>query len=530
MLRRTQLPTSHSCQNTLGRVRFCARPNKVPQLIAASLLAWSVTATSFGHSTPIRNFSPQQATDPADTQQQIFFPRATNRAIPGDSEVDQLLIKFLDLHTAMKYENAADVARQIVQLRPRHKDSHYNLACSLARLDRIKDALEELELAINYGWRDTTHLALDNDLDSIRHSRKYMVLLKKIARLRQLEGFVPSKLRNESWSYIAEELSRDIPALMKRYHVPGTSVALVRNGQVVWNTGFGVQDLSTSIPVAANTIFPAPGTDRLFAAIATMQLHEQGSLQYTTSSETNQHFLPISLSSNSYDQTSEQTNIRNGWQVGRLTLFATGQDISISKESGWVSAKPAASTKQYSTQSSRTKPVGYFAAIAAIESISNKPFAEYCHDQLLTPIEANDTWMSFPDAADITRVATGYSRLTTPVAQSPKDDSAFNIHCTSADMARLMTQLMFEPPGQSTTLLDNVTIMQLAQVARDFGFDASVDHAANALRMQLHRVSNGTGVLMRWYPSQRSGIVILYNSETGSEAAIRIAHQALGGS
>ena len=34
---------------------------------------------------------------------------------------------------------------------------------------------------------------------------------------------------------------------------------------------------------------------------------------------------------------------------------------------------------------------------------------------------------------------------------------------------------------------------------------------------------------MRWYPESGLGIVILYNSATGADAAERIAHIALGG-
>ena len=207
-----------------------------------------------------------------------------------------------------------------------------------------------------------------------------------------------------------------------------------------------------------------------------------------------------------------------------------GNNKVLSKKAGWVNAMPASSAMTLSLQSPRTKPRGHFAAIAAVESISNQPFAEYCQDNLFTPVEANSTWLGLPDADKNAHVASGYSRLTTPVKQTfAKSDSSINVHCTSTDLARLMTQLMFEPPGESTTLLDNVTIMQLTQFARDFGLDASVDHSADALRMQLHKVSNGVGVLMRWYPSQRCGIVILYNSETGNEAAIRIAQKALGG-
>ena len=47
--------------------------------------------------------------------------------------------------------------------------------------------------------------------------------------------------------------------------------------------------------------------------------------------------------------------------------------------------------------------------------------------------------------------------------------------------------------------------------------------------MELTDVVDGVGVLMRWYPQSRRGVVILFNGEMGPEAALRIAHVALGG-
>jgi hypothetical protein len=48
-------------------------------------------------------------------------------------------------------------------------------------------------------------------------------------------------------------------------------------------------------------------------------------------------------------------------------------------------------------------------------------------------------------------------------------------------------------------------------------------------RAQVDDMTSGTGCLLRWYPASRCGVVVLYNSATGGEAAERIAHIALGG-
>ena len=42
---------------------------------------------------------------------------------------------------------------------------------------------------------------------------------------------------------------------MRRYKVPGSSLALVKDGRVVYSAGFGVMDVSTNSPVQASSLF-----------------------------------------------------------------------------------------------------------------------------------------------------------------------------------------------------------------------------------------------------------------------------------
>src|SRR5687768_397887 len=56
---------------------------------------------------------------------------------------------------------------------------------------------------------------------------------------------------------LASTLERLIPKLMKDGDVPGVSVAVVRDGQVLWHRAFGVKDASKSAPIDDETIFEA---------------------------------------------------------------------------------------------------------------------------------------------------------------------------------------------------------------------------------------------------------------------------------
>ena len=61
--------------------------------------------------------------------------------------------------------------------------------------------------------------------------------------------------------------------------LPGIAVGVVSDQQLVWATGFGFADVKAKIPMTPATRFRMASHSKLFAAIAIMQLREQGKLR-----------------------------------------------------------------------------------------------------------------------------------------------------------------------------------------------------------------------------------------------------------
>lgn len=73
-----------------------------------------------------------------------------------------------------------------------------------------------------------------------------------------------------------ERLQSDIPRLMKEANVPGMSVALVRDGKMVWSGVYGVMNNDTKKPVTKQSIFEANSLSKPVFAYAVMTLVDQG--------------------------------------------------------------------------------------------------------------------------------------------------------------------------------------------------------------------------------------------------------------
>lgn len=96
---------------------------------------------------------------------------------------DESVLRALgDLYTRVgRYEDGLSVDRRLAKLCPQDAMVWYNLACSLALLGMNAAALRSLRRAIALGYDDVDWMSRDLDLRSLRESRGFKSLLKKLS-------------------------------------------------------------------------------------------------------------------------------------------------------------------------------------------------------------------------------------------------------------------------------------------------------------------------------------------------------------
>jgi DNA-binding SARP family transcriptional activator len=115
---------------------------------------------------------------PADLVEMDFLEKVMVR-LPQDVDVLEALG---DLYTRVgRYEDGLEVDRKLTQLEPDDMTIWYNLACSLAVLNRRGPALQALRRAVDLGYSDHEWMSRDQDLDSLREDREFKTLLKGLA-------------------------------------------------------------------------------------------------------------------------------------------------------------------------------------------------------------------------------------------------------------------------------------------------------------------------------------------------------------
>lgn len=107
---------------------------------------------------------------------------------------------------------------------------------------------------------------------------------------RQGGATLPFTLRRET-AAAREEAARataaalaDIRTLasdvLKRFNVPGMSIAIVRHGEVIFTEGFGVRDAEKKLPVTAGTLFAIGSSTKAFTSLVLGTLADEGKLDW----------------------------------------------------------------------------------------------------------------------------------------------------------------------------------------------------------------------------------------------------------
>jgi len=138
---------------------------------------------------------------------------------PRHVQLRQQLIAVIKEGDAARME---EVCREALDVFPGDATWHYNLACALAQRGTPDAALDELEKAVEFGFRDADGIAQDGDLARLRGTPRFAALVEKTRSLKGTPG-------------------RGQPTLQASVVKPGGTLELTASN-LVWNFDAGVYE------------------------------------------------------------------------------------------------------------------------------------------------------------------------------------------------------------------------------------------------------------------------------------------------
>ena len=201
-----------------------------------------------------------------------------------------------------------------------------------------------------------------------------LILLLKLSACRAGPQFsISTDLQHERpLPELVSFLQAYIPEQMNRNHVPGLSIALIRERKVVWIESFGVSNSITKTPVTERTIFEAASLGKPVAAYGVLQLVESGDIRMDAPLD--EYLLhPFLLDTKGRGEISLRHVLSHS---SGLSNDMRGFDTQI--------YFPPGQKFQYSG-------MGYLYAQAVVESVSGITFEQYQQKSVFEPLDMNDS-------------------------------------------------------------------------------------------------------------------------------------------
>jgi CubicO group peptidase (beta-lactamase class C family) len=234
-----------------------------------------------------------------------------------------------------------------------------------------------------------------------------------IVLLLSLAQITNAQTSNTDYSDAFRLLDQWIAAGRDYGHLPGISVAVVKDQETIWSKAYGYSNLANKVPATTNTLYSICSISKLFTAIAIMQLYEEGKLRLDdpvtsvlTDFSLKQQFKdsgPITIRSLLTHSSGLPRESDYPYWTGPDFPFPTESQVN-SKLSSQQTLYPASTYFQYSN-------LGLTLLGEIVEKVSGKKYKEYVEEKILKPLQLNATHPYLPKEEYGKKLAIGYSAI-----------------------------------------------------------------------------------------------------------------------
>lgn len=334
-------------------------------------------------------------------------------------------------------------------------------------------------------------------------------------------GTVPSAATQDSLDEFTMQLDTRLPQLMRDYAIPGMSIALIQDGEVVWKGAYGYADRAMNRHMTVDTFYRVQSISKSVTSWGVMRLVEQGmvDLDKPVSTYLNGWELPAS------DYTEEAVTIRRllshsaGMPLGDISAqYSPRDDVPALHDTVLAEAhliyEPGTRFEYSNT--------GFNLLELVIEEVTGRDFAEYMASEVLLPLGMSDASFNWTEALDA-RMATGYDLNGEPVDRYVYPEKASGGLLASVEAVAQFVraginnadQAILEPPQVQRLYKPVINVTGIfGMVSDSYGFGHFLETLPNGQQAAWHG-GQGNGWMSHFHsvPELGVGIVILTNSQ-----------------
>ncbi|WP_107950366.1 serine hydrolase domain-containing protein [Lysinibacillus parviboronicapiens] len=226
-----------------------------------------------------------------------------------------------------------------------------------------------------------------------------------IAMIFALNGLMPQIAKADATEKI-QKIEQFVEAQRAISKIPGLSLVIVEKGETVYQKGFGYANVEDKIPVTAQTLFEIGSTTKAFTGLAILQLEKEGLLERT---DDVRKYIPwLELTYNGQVQTVTINQLlyhTSGIASNTIAHIPESEadnaiELTVKTLLNQHLNRIPGSSFEYAT-------INYDVLGLVIEKITKQPYEMYIKQQILEPVNMNDTFVGLQQVHSA-ELATGY--------------------------------------------------------------------------------------------------------------------------
>lgn len=321
------------------------------------------------------------------------------------------------------------------------------------------------------------------------------------------------------------DLEKAIPDLMEKANVPGLSIAVIRDGEIIWSCGFGIKNTKTGEPVHENTIFEAASLTKPFFAYTAMKLVESGELDLDTPLI---KYAPRDYIEEKYiGHSMDLEGFRRDWFeriTARLVLsHSSGLPHGGPRKPLPIHFEPGAEYR-YSAD-------GYLYLQRIVEYLKGEPLHEVMRTMVIEPLKMKDSSMVWQEVYE-SQSAVGHNTFSDTSGEfrrRTRAHAAASLYTTAADYARFVIAMMNDFGLKKETVKEMLTPQIDVEENVFWGLGFGLEHTENGDGFWQW---GDYGIFRNYivaYKEAKIGVVYLTNSNNGLSFGQEIVNHAIGG-
>lgn len=264
-------------------------------------------------------------------------------------------------------------------------------------------------------------------------------------------------------------LKMNIYDRMEHYNVPGVSIAVVKDGKLLWAKGYGIANTETGDSVTTETIFQAGSISKPLAALGALKLVQEGKMELDE--DINTYLTGWKVPENKFTESEKVTLEKLLTHTAGMTVHGfpgysqTDTFPTITSVLKGKGNTPAVFVDTIPGSIWRYSGGGYTVMEKAVEDVSGLPLEVYLVENILAPIGMTLSTYGQPlpetHQSNFSAAYDGDGKLYEGLYHNYPEQAAAGLWTTPSDLAKYFLEIQAIRAGKTDGVLSKEIVDQM---------------------------------------------------------------------